>query len=109
MKINHRIIPYVTVVILSLLILKCKKDDGNGEAQLPAITSDNVTNIWQTTATGGGTVSSDGGVEVTGPMQQTAKAQFMVRRRASKRLQKRLLTLTAIHIIPKALVHRTGW
>jgi len=51
MKINLRIFSFVTMVILSLLIVKCKKDDGNGEAQLPAITTDNVTNIWQTTAT----------------------------------------------------------
>jgi hypothetical protein len=66
MKINHRIFPYVTVVILSLLILKCKKDDGNGEAQLPAITTDNVANIGQITASCGGMVSSDGGSKVTG-------------------------------------------
>ncbi len=66
MKVNLRIFPFVIMAVLILLISSCLKDDGGSEAQLPAITTDNVTNIGQTTAICGGTVSSEGGSKVTG-------------------------------------------
>jgi len=64
-KMRYVYYPFVIVVTLALLTGSCRKED-NKERKIPSITTDNVTDIGQTSATCGGTVSSDGGAVVTG-------------------------------------------
>jgi hypothetical protein len=39
MKMRCTYYPFIIMVVLILLISSCRKDDSNGEAQLPAITT----------------------------------------------------------------------
>jgi uncharacterized protein (TIGR02145 family) len=66
MKLRYSYYPLIVTFAVTLLISGCRKDDGNSEAEIPNVTTDHVTNIGKTTATCGGTVSSDGGADVTG-------------------------------------------
>jgi len=69
MKKKNRIFIYPLVIMGVLLMLtsSCKKKDTNNDpvAQIPVLTTATVSNISQTTATCGGTISSDGGSTVT--------------------------------------------
>jgi len=69
MKKKSRILIYTLVIIGVFLMLtsSCKKKDDNSNptAQIPILTTAAVSNILQTTATCGGTISSDGGSTVT--------------------------------------------
>jgi len=64
--------------------IRCIKNDGNDPIE-PTVTTASVTNITQTTVTGGGTVSSDGGTAVTarGVCWSTTKAPTIANNKTS--------------------------
>jgi len=67
MKIKNSICLYPFVLLGFALILtsSCKKDDLTPADELPVLTTSNVSNITQTTATCGGDITDDGGTTVT--------------------------------------------
>lgn len=53
----------LSLITVSLVFVQCKKDDE--EANPPTVTTADVTNIAQQTATCGGNVTDDGGADIT--------------------------------------------
>lgn len=62
MKPNFNVVFIIIAALLSTLTLSCKKDSPK---VIPSISTSTISNITSSTATCGGTISSDGGVPVT--------------------------------------------
>jgi hypothetical protein len=61
--INSLISSFIIVGVLLMFLNSCKKD--NNSTQMPTLATASVTNITQTTASCGGTITDDGGGEIT--------------------------------------------
>jgi len=66
MKIIKAILCYlIGLIILNILVVRCDKADENGKQNLPILSTTEVIDIGQTTATSGGNITNDGGYSVT--------------------------------------------